>query len=140
MCGLAVVLSVCVCCDPDRGGARAVIPRQGDDKLDKLINELGSKDENTRIAAVTALQDLGPKAAAAAPALAVALADKNEDVRFNAALALGKIGKAAVPALAAPPGQRRRGRALLRPVSGRLDRAGGEGRGAEGDPVAEPQE
>src|SRR3712207_6963023 len=51
------------------------------------------------LAALMELADLGPAAREAVPALAALLRDKSEDLRLNAAIALGKVGKDAVPAL-----------------------------------------
>src|SRR5882762_4307526 len=75
-------------------------PKPGE--VDALRKELTSTDDNARYKALVRLQDLGPRAAAAAPDLAKLFAAKSEDVRLNAALALGKIGKAAVPELKGP--------------------------------------
>ena len=106
-CGLVAVMSVCICCDPMRNGGGRAAPAQDKEakkgeQLDTLLKNVTSKNENVRLDAITKLQDFGAKAAAAAPDLARALADKNEDIRLGAALALGKIGKAAVPDLMAP--------------------------------------
>jgi HEAT repeat protein len=46
-----------------------------------------------------ALGAIGPSAAAAIPALAVVLEDKNQFARVSAAEALGHLGSSAVPAL-----------------------------------------
>jgi HEAT repeat protein len=73
----------------------------------QFIEDLDSKDINVRINAAVGLAEFGPKAAPAVPKLIAALqnADKDvpdgvrEDLRLNAALALGKIGAAAVKPL-----------------------------------------
>lgn len=70
-----------------------------DGQVQTLIRQLQNSDANKAVAAAAALADLGPKAADAAPALVKTLRVKNEDVRLNAALALGKIGVAAVKPL-----------------------------------------
>src|SRR5262249_51714864 len=76
-----------------------VVPvRGGDEKPDQvkgLIDKLKDKDDAARLAAIGALANLGPKAEAAVPALVETLATRNEDVKLNAALALGRIGKPA---------------------------------------------
>jgi HEAT repeat protein len=59
-------------------------------------------DIDARYQTLVALQELGPGAAHAVPELVKDLADPDEDLRLNAAIALGKVGKAAVPALAEP--------------------------------------
>jgi HEAT repeat protein len=55
---------------------------------------LGGKDEKPRAHAATSLARIGPPAADAIPALAKALLNspKNEDLRVDAAIAIGKIG------------------------------------------------
>ena len=58
------------------------------------------KTPETRLAAIIALADHGPKAAPAIPDLIDALRGSDEDQRLNAALTLSKIGKAAVPEVA----------------------------------------
>jgi HEAT repeat protein len=58
------------------------------------------KTPETRLAAIIALADHGPKAAPAIPDLLDALRGTDEDQRLNAALTLSKIGKAAVPEVA----------------------------------------
>ncbi len=69
--------------------------------VDKAIRALGEKDPAIRWASVTVLSRFG---AAAVPSLRKALANPDERIRANAALALGRIGPpaaAAVPDLAA---------------------------------------
>src|SRR5436190_24167362 len=70
-----------------------------DAQVADLIKRLDSGDVPAKLAALTALADLGPTAHDAVSALVQALQTKNEDVRLNAAIALGKIGKASVPAV-----------------------------------------
>src|SRR3954471_22782488 len=65
-----------------------------------LIKKLDSKDVGARLAIIDELAELGPKAGKAAPALADLLREGDEDLRLNAALALGKIGKDAVAPVA----------------------------------------
>lgn len=67
-----------------------------------MAEELKSADAETRYHAAKDLEDLGPEAAPAIEALAVALGDDVVKVRYRAAKALSKIGpsaKSAVPAL-----------------------------------------
>jgi HEAT repeat protein len=77
------------------------------------LKTLGGKDEKERARAASALARIGKPAAEAIPALAKALtgSPKNENLRVNAALALGKIGagenedwKSHIPNLPKPPG------------------------------------
>src|SRR5262249_57143042 len=68
--------------------------------VEALIKDLESTDDNARQAAAAALAELGPKAEPAVPALLNALKSKNEFLRLNATLALGKVGKGAVAKVA----------------------------------------
>src|ERR1043166_1526408 len=68
-------------------------------KLEALIRDLDKVD--TRLPALMELAELGPKAAPAVPALVKMLHVNDNDVRLNAAIALGKVGKAAVGPLVA---------------------------------------
>src|SRR5258708_1515339 len=79
-------------------GAGLTLPRAAAQErpLAALLKDLKSDDAAVKLAALTALADLGPKAKDAVPDLFGLLHDKNEDVRLNAAIALGKVGKAAV--------------------------------------------
>lgn len=71
------------------------------EKVQALVKDLQSDKEATRLAALEALEKLGPKAEPAAAALVELLQkDKSEDIRLNAALVVGRIGKGAVPTLA----------------------------------------
>ncbi len=63
-----------------------------------LIADLKKADAD-KLKAIEALDALGPQAGAAAPALIELLSQNNEDVRLASALALGKIGPAAVEPL-----------------------------------------
>ena len=75
---------------------------KGDPKktIAHLIKSLDKTNGNeTRAQAAMSLADFGPLAEAAIPALMDALQTKDEDVRLNAAIALGKIGKTAVAPL-----------------------------------------
>src|SRR5262245_49226804 len=78
----------------------AALPNQADDsKLKEHLAALSHSDMNVRLKAVMALAELGPKAEPAVPGLIAAMQVNNEDLRLNAAIALGKIGKAAVTPL-----------------------------------------
>ena len=55
--------------------------------------------QKEKIEAIKQLEELGPKAAEAVPALVGLLDQADEYVRLRTAMALGKIGKASVPAL-----------------------------------------
>jgi HEAT repeat protein len=74
-----------------------------DDKRDNLVGALirSLKDEDSRVRAASAkrLEQLGPAASRAVPALIDALGDKDEEVRVWAAFALSEIGSDAVPPL-----------------------------------------
>src|SRR5437016_3756494 len=62
-----------------------------------LIKDLKNPDGGEgRVQAAMSLADFGAQAEDAVPALIDALQAKDEDLRLNAAIALGKIGKAAV--------------------------------------------
>src|SRR5438128_11460 len=75
--------------------ARAGQPKRS---LANLIADL-KKGEKEQLKAIEELDALGEKAADAAPALVEVFHSKSEDVRLGAALALGKIGKAAIEPL-----------------------------------------
>ena len=82
------------------------------------MKSLSHREWKIREHAADELAELGPKAAAAVPALARLLADPHKPVRIAACMALNRIGPAAYPAaLAAARDQRkyvrRRGLALL---------------------------
>ena len=72
----------------------------GDSKrpLADLVADL-KKGDAEKLRALEALGELGTKAADAAPALVDLFAEKNEDVRLGAALALGKIRRGATEPL-----------------------------------------
>lgn len=72
--------------------ARADAP----EKVRALIKQLDSNEDNVRLAAVTALGELGRDARAAVPALIEVLKSGNEEFRLNVTVALGRIGKDAV--------------------------------------------
>jgi HEAT repeat protein len=74
-------------------------PESSDPEIQALIKKVrdGKKDEQED--ALHALADKGPEAADAVPALIDTLRARDEDLRLNAALALGKIGQPAVPPL-----------------------------------------
>jgi HEAT repeat protein len=97
---VTTLVALALCAGADPGTARAADARQ--DEVDGLRKVLAGTDDNARYQALLRLQDLGPKAAAAAPDLTLLFTAKSEDIRLNAAIALGKIGKAAVPELRKP--------------------------------------
>lgn len=65
----------------------------------KLRALLRDKSPDTRMAALQAIQNLGPKAKDATPDIALMLADSEQDIRWQAAGALGAIGPSARDAL-----------------------------------------
>src|SRR5271166_4882027 len=83
---------------PATGPPRQPAPADEKSVLD-WIKELRAADSGMRRQAAEALARLGPKAAAAVPALIEALADKDVMVRRDAGRALSRIGEPAVPAL-----------------------------------------
>jgi HEAT repeat protein len=88
-----VALALAVCGPPPAA-------RAGDSKeIDALRDDLESDRANTRFQALVRIQDLGPKAAAATPELVELLSHEHEPTRLEAAVALSKVGKAAVPHL-----------------------------------------
>jgi hypothetical protein len=64
-----------------------------------LVVGLKSWEGDQRVSAAERLVDMGPAAAEAAPHLVHALRTGDEDLRVNATLALGRMGKAIVPDL-----------------------------------------
>jgi HEAT repeat protein len=73
----------------------AGIAQQPKRSVAELIADL-KRGEKEQLQAIAQLDALGEKAAEAAPALVAVLQSKSEDVRLQATMALGKIGKAAV--------------------------------------------
>jgi HEAT repeat protein len=73
----------------------------GGDVLPRLRQGLGDASRSARMGCAFALLKLGPKAVAAVEDLGVALKDADENVAIAAAMALGMIGKPAVPTLTA---------------------------------------
>lgn len=71
----------------------------GEDAVPRMIDLLKMEDSRPRAAAI--LARIGPKAAAAVPALADALADENPETRSEILMALAAIGPSAAPATAA---------------------------------------
>src|SRR5262245_16212279 len=67
--------------------------------LPALLKDLKDKDDGVRLSALGELADHGPKAEPAVNTLVGMLRESNEDIRLNAAIVLGKIGKASVPPL-----------------------------------------
>lgn len=68
-------------------------------EVDSLIGQLKAADNATKLKALTALTELGPRAKEAVPHLAPLLEVKDENIRLNTALALSKIGEPAVKSL-----------------------------------------
>src|SRR5437016_5489670 len=95
---LLCLAALCVCM---ASAPRAQDTPKGDPKviLEKLMKELDSSDTQARVQAIMGLADFGAAAAPAVPKLVAALKTDDEDLRLNAAIALGKIGKDAVPPL-----------------------------------------
>src|SRR5262249_13179187 len=84
-----------------RGQAANDLAALGEVAVPALVKVLKGKDENARGHACVALAKIGPAAKEAVPALVASLNEKKgSTVPANAALALGRIGKAAVGALA----------------------------------------
>jgi HEAT repeat protein len=73
------------------------------DHLPALVRALADCDSRVRLRVIDALEDMGPAAVPAAPALVAALEDGNPFVRWAAARTLGRVGPEAadiaVPAL-----------------------------------------
>ena len=65
--------------------------------VESLVAALKDQNEDVRKAAARTLGDMGPNAKAAVPALIDGL--KDENLRFNAAIALGQIGTASIAPL-----------------------------------------
>jgi HEAT repeat protein len=87
---LATLLCLLVCCGCSRKST------------DELLNDLDSPVEKDRIVAVRLLPDRKGDAARVVPALTEALKSKESDIRWSAAIGLGRFGsdaKEAIPAL-----------------------------------------
>src|SRR5262245_44753966 len=69
-------------------------------KIADLIQQLQGGNNAAKLAAAVALADYGAAAAPAVPALVSALQTKDENLRLNAAIALGKVGTQAVEPVA----------------------------------------
>ena len=67
----------------------------------KLLQDLRSNDPQKVELAIETITDLGPSAAKAVPELTKLLTSGDANTRAHAAHALGKIGKAALPAAGA---------------------------------------
>lgn len=67
--------------------------------LNYWMQALTDPDKDTRVAAVSAIAKIGPKAQPAVPLLIEALKDKEKVVRTGSIAALGKIGPAAAEAI-----------------------------------------
>ena len=86
-CVLAVVLSLAA---PSARGEDEPDPATAKADAAKWLDVL-QKDPGRRVNAAAELGRIGPPAGAAIPSLVAALGDRDEDVRGNAAWALGKI-------------------------------------------------
>jgi HEAT repeat protein len=105
------------------------------DVVAELAGLLPGTDASVAVEAEYFLGRLGPRAAAAAPALTASLASSPDlDVRYEAVRALGRIGpaaKAAVPAVAAAASDANADlRAAAAEALGRIDPAGAVARAA----------
>jgi HEAT repeat protein len=69
--------------------------------VERIVRLLSDKDDATASTAASALADSGTNAVLAVAALTRAFKDPRENVRNNAAVALGRIGPAAKPAIPA---------------------------------------
>lgn len=88
--------------DPDAcGSARLALVQIGEKAVPAVVRLLETGDGARRELAAELLDELGPSAASAAPALVKALRDWNIGIRMSAISALEKIGRPAVPRLAA---------------------------------------
>jgi len=70
-------------------------PKQAKAELKQLLTNVKSSDDTTVVQALMGLADFGPQAEPAIADLIASVQSKNEDRRLNAAIVLGKIGKAA---------------------------------------------
>jgi HEAT repeat protein len=89
-----------ICMSTVAGSAAQAV---GQDLADALVSRLRGSDAAAQEEAATSLRRLGPKVAAAVPALIAALNDRTQAVRHYAANCLRHIGpqaKAAIPSLA----------------------------------------
>ncbi len=80
--------------------AMAALSDMGETAVPALVEALASKD--SRHWAAVVLAEIGPKAGAAAPALAGLVKDEEPEVRMQALIALGQIGapaKSSIPAI-----------------------------------------
>jgi HEAT repeat protein len=70
--------------------------QQANEEVRELIKKLQGDDQLTSIAAAKSLGEMGPRAADAAPSLALALRHKDKAIRLAAAKALGRLGGSAI--------------------------------------------
>jgi HEAT repeat protein len=68
------------------------------ESLPALIEAIKDPSKDVRVAALLAIDSIGPYAESAAPALGLALSDPSEDVQFAAARALNRLGPHSKPA------------------------------------------
>jgi HEAT repeat protein len=78
----------------------ALEPQVRERMIEGLISDAESSDESLRIAALQAIAERGKQSEPAVPRLIKLLESDDIDVRLNAALALGAIGRSAVSRLA----------------------------------------
>jgi HEAT repeat protein len=87
-----LLLSVCFLCD----GLSAKSSEIQEDRVAEIICAIKSGDNKARGEAVARLKELGPKAEPAIPTLLQLLKDEDRKIRDDTAIALGRIGPAAV--------------------------------------------
>src|SRR5262245_60193508 len=98
---VGIVLAALSLCGQGAPPARAQDKSaQPADQLQSHLRALAGTDAKAKLAAVEALAGYGARAEPAVPGLIRALAVKDEYLRLNAAITLGKVGKAAAAPLA----------------------------------------
>src|SRR5262245_43363931 len=83
------------------GGALTAFAFGQTAEIQRLLEDLHSKNEQKQLAALKIYADRGPSENPPVAIFIGLLKSPSEDVRLHAALVLGKAGKAAVPALVA---------------------------------------
>jgi HEAT repeat protein len=89
------------CCTASLAVVISLMAFAGDRPIASLVQDLNSAQVETRVQALRELDDLGPKAAEAAPAVIIQLDHSSSQVRTYAAHVLASIGPAAQPGVAA---------------------------------------